>query len=654
MPTRHLVAATVIAQCLLAASGARAVIELVAADPLPLDAGGAALAVADLNGDGRDDVVAVDPRTGALRVVLAGDGATRWMPAEAQQLAAPLGRVAAGDLDGDGNADVAVAGRRQGVWILRGNGDGTLAAPYAVGAGSDAVDVAIAAVDGGAAELLVADLGGDALVLLGDGASPPGFRLGARVGAGPAPRRIVAADVDRDGRPDLVTLGDGPRVDEIAVHRFRRVAQGLPEYTARWRVTAIDGAVAELLVAELTGDGAPDLVLRDTRAPGRLLLLTDAGDHFAVSTLAVPCPFFTGGLPCPLRGLAVADLNRDNRADLVVALHDPRPRGDGAAAADAVQAWIGRGDGRFVAASVAAVAPGTAALLAGLQSDDCLPDLIAAAVTPGALQVLVNRSRPGGLPNGDACLAGDECLSGRCADGRCCGAACADGERCDVPGHEGRCRPQPLATVPCAGDPQCATVPGQPYCADGVCCDARCAGGRCDWPGFEGLCIPGLADGAPCGDGPACASGVCGPTQRCCREPCDGYCDEGGRCRARHALGAACSEDAECQSGVCDAVELSCCGRRCAAACGADGRCPSAPLTPLPMAAAAPRPRRAAAVACPADCDGDGAVGVAEIVRLINLALGHDVAACGAAAGRRCVAVDDVIRAVGHALSGCG
>ena len=49
-----------------------------------------------------------------------------------------------------------------------------------------------------------------------------------------------------------------------------------------------------------------------------------------------------------------------------------------------------------------------------------MTNLIAAATAPRALQLLVNRSRPGGaVASGDACVTGGECLSGHCVDGHC-------------------------------------------------------------------------------------------------------------------------------------------------------------------------------------------------------------------------------------------
>lgn len=640
MRLRHLVLAALVATSLVA-SAARAGIELIAAPPLAIDGARIGMVTGgDLNGDGLDDVVAVDGNVPRMTVLLADvDQPGRLIQHAALSLRAPHSRAAIGDLDGDGHADVVVAGRRHGVSVLLGNGDGTLRAPSTVEGFADALDLAVGEA-GGAPVLLVADFdAAQVLALTGDGGTPPALQVASRIDAGGRPSRVLAADIDRDGQTDAVTVTDGPRGDVVAVHRLDGVARGLPRLEPPSRATFIDGNVTDLLAADVTGDGAVDLIALDGRGDGAVHLLVNAGDRFTATTLPVPCPFFTAGLACPLRALATGDVNRDNRVDLLIALTDPRRR-DGARPPDALQVWAGRGGGAFTPGPVVAVGEATAALMVGRQNGDCLPDIVLGAGPGARLQVLENRSTAGSRPNGEACLADAECLSGTCAQARCCATPCAGDQRCDTPGHEGVCGPPPLEAAPCETAAQCAEVPGQPHCVDEVCCDDPCIGGRCDLPGFAGLCIPGLVDGAPCVEGRVCASGFCSDNRRCCRERCDGgFCNEQGLCYPLKPLGEFCGEDLECASAVCDAFEGICCNRRCEGACR-DGRCVAHAGT--------------TAVACAGDCDGDGTVAVSEVIRLVALALGQAAADCGSPpAVAVCVAIDDVVRAVGNALAGC-
>ena len=64
-----------------------------------------------------------------------------------------------------------------------------------------------------------------------------------------------------------------------------------------------------------------------------------------------------------------------------------------------------------------------------------------------------------------------------------------------------------------------------------------------------------------------------------------------------------------------------------------------------------------AGAACVGDCDGDGAVTVAEVVRLVNVALqltAVETCPAGDADGNGAVTIDELITAVGAALAGCG
>ena len=73
--------------------------------------------------------------------------------------------------------------------------------------------------------------------------------------------------------------------------------------------------------------------------------------------------------------------------------------------------------------------------------------------------------------DGEACVAGEECLSGHCVDDVCCGSACdAVCQACNLAGSEGSC-----ANVASGADPD-------DDCAGGVCDGAgHCATGGHEW-----------------------------------------------------------------------------------------------------------------------------------------------------------------------------
>lgn len=87
------------------------------------------VAAADLNGDGKPDLVSCNNGDGTISVLL-GKGDGTFQAAVAYNVGKWPGAVAVGDFNGDGKLDLAItdsgpAGTSNQVSILLGNGDGT-------------------------------------------------------------------------------------------------------------------------------------------------------------------------------------------------------------------------------------------------------------------------------------------------------------------------------------------------------------------------------------------------------------------------------------------------------------------------------------------------------------------------------------------------
>src|SRR4029453_16405117 len=77
----------------------------------------------------------------------------------------------------------------------------------------------------------------------------------------------------------------------------------------------------------------------------------------------------------------------------------------------------------------------------------------------------------------------------------------------------------------------------------------------------------------------------------------------------------------------------------------------------IAMACAIALAPRAEAQSCPGDCGGDGTVGIEDLIKGVNIALGHQpVTNCAAMDGDSDgrVAIQELIRAVSMSLVGCG
>jgi hypothetical protein len=263
-----------------------------------------AVALADLDGDGKLDVIANITRDHVVLTALGkGDGSLG--PVAYHQAAGPL--LAAADLDGDGKADV-LAARDDGVAVSWGNGDGTLRAPRAfqIGCGG-----------GFTGRVTAGDFNGDGFadvavtcdstsvsnvhVFLGDGRGDLREASTNGIWNGSARDDIAAVDLDGDGILDLVDLVDPVVMLGNGDGTFRRIDPSLLAYG--------NGQV----LGDFDGDGKIDVVLYPRRGPG-LTFVPGKGDGTFASdrkaTIAIPGTS-TGAV-------TAADLNGDGKLDLAV------------------------------------------------------------------------------------------------------------------------------------------------------------------------------------------------------------------------------------------------------------------------------------------------------------------------------------------------
>src|SRR5919106_5925924 len=332
--------------------------------------------VGDFNGDGSLDLAGAGGP--AAKVRMNNGAGTFGALAEYPVGGGNSQDLAAGDFNGDGRLDLVltVNSPQIGVSLLRGNGDGTFAAPVTFPNTSGFDSPAVAAVDlnnDGKLDVVVAHeiacytapcVNTDLISVMlgqGDGTFQPAREI--QVGRGMA--EIAVGDYNRDGFKDLALAGV-----QGQVYRLYGVGDGT--FVQQPTLTAVVDTffipVTDIDVADFNGDSIQDLVVAVPHNGSRTAILIGNGD----GTFRAPLVLTDPGLNIPQQQ-AVADYNGDGFQDLALSLGD----GD----QGVMQIRNGNGDGTFQAPVQYLVPPDKSSLggifiLSANLNGDTKPDIV--------------------------------------------------------------------------------------------------------------------------------------------------------------------------------------------------------------------------------------------------------------------------------------
>ncbi len=353
------------------------------------------LVVADVNGDGKPDLVAVDPSSGTIAVLL-GEGDGTLLPAKSYQSgSSTAGAFIVSDVNGDGKPDlIVVTPGETSVSVLLGNGDGTFqpAAKYGtIGYGAAALSVTDVNGDG-KPDLIVTDAypNPSVGVLLGNGDGTFGAAAKYDTG-GYGAAALTVTDVNGDRKPDLIVA-----VTPLNGNGSVGVMLGNGDGTFHPAVYyESGGGIMFLTLEDVSADGKLDVLVanRDSNVcPGESdlgVMLGNGDGSFQPPTI------YCSGAYIAL-SIAVADVNKDGKQDVIVLDLCDKNCGPGD---HNIGVLLGNGDGTFLPAQDYASGFETYSMVVADVNGDGIPDIVGAACgAGGGVSVLVGNGDGTFLP----------------------------------------------------------------------------------------------------------------------------------------------------------------------------------------------------------------------------------------------------------------
>jgi Bacterial Ig-like domain (group 3)/FG-GAP-like repeat len=280
---------------------------------------------ADFNRDGRPDLAILEPASARILIYLGkGDGSFE-SPKSFAAGSSPR-YMAVGDVNGDHNPDLIVSASTTtsaGFSILLGQGNGNFHAPAMITAKNGAASGVLAVGDvnnDGHLDVVTTNQGGQSEVFLGNGngtfREQNSFDDGTLVDGG-GESQLLLADLYGKGKLDLVVASFGFEDQPTTLVWLQGNGDGTFS-NPKTRVAGFDPSYVE--AADMNGDGKVDLVVGNAFSNSVTVMLNRGSGNFTSTLNNYTTGYLLNDLFTPTPGLlSIADLNGDGKPDLVLA-----------------------------------------------------------------------------------------------------------------------------------------------------------------------------------------------------------------------------------------------------------------------------------------------------------------------------------------------
>ncbi|CAF3693564.1 unnamed protein product [Rotaria sp. Silwood1] len=287
------------------------------------------VALADINGDGKPDIVTANYYQNTISVLFntTATGAATPTFAAKSDIAFGFGpyTIAIGDLNGDGKPDL-VTTNYLGTTVSvifnttpTGNATPTFSAltNFTVGSGPDAVSIGDLNGDGKPDLAVVNQTTSNVSVLFNTtptGNATPTFSAKTDFTVGTNPNSVSIGDINGDGKPDLSVVNSGSSSISVLLNTTT-TGNATPTFSAKTDfATGTNPYLA--VIGDLNGDGKPDLATANNTVSTISVLFNNTTPGAATPTFTSKVDFTCGAQPW---SVSIGDFNGDGKRDLATA-----------------------------------------------------------------------------------------------------------------------------------------------------------------------------------------------------------------------------------------------------------------------------------------------------------------------------------------------